>query len=87
MSWNLKINRQAQQDLDYFRAYNSVIYRACYDLTKSVSINPYEGVGRPQALPKIADTVWYRRVSLQHRMVYQVFENLIIVSSYRTHFE
>ena len=87
MSWTVRISRQAREDLDYHRAYEPETYRNCYDLTKSVEGNPYEGPGTPQNASALGQGVWFRRLSLQHRMVYEVFENLVVVASYRSHIE
>jgi toxin YoeB len=87
MSWTLKISKQARADLDYFRAYDSEIYRNCYELSKAVVKDPFSGPGKPLKLSGARGEVWFRRTSLEHRMVYQVFDNLIIVASYRTHID
>ena len=50
MSWNLRINEQAEKDLKWFRKNNKSLYVKCFDLTRAVLENPYEGIGRPEHL-------------------------------------
>ena len=87
MSWTLKISEAAQADLDYFRAYDSETYNNCYELSKAVAEAPYLGLGKPLKLVDAGGDVWFRRSSLTHRMVYEVFDDVIVVASYRTHLD
>ena len=87
MSWKVKISSRALEDLDHLRAYKQNIYRTAYNLTRAVEKDPFGGGGAPVAVPLIGDNVWCRRLSLEHRMVYEIFEDLVVVASYRTHFE
>lgn len=87
MSWKVKISNQAREDLDYFRAYDKSTYETCHDLTNRLASEPYEGPGKPMPAAELGGDVWFRRVSLEHRMVYEVFQDLIIVASYRNHLE
>ena len=85
MSWNMTISDQARQDLDYFRAYLPDVYRRCYELSRAVEESPYDGPGRPLNATRLGPNVWTRRVTLEHRMVYEVFDATVLVAAYRTH--
>ena len=87
MSWTVQISRRAREDLDYFRAYDRNTYNTCYSLTSSVAIDPCNGTGKPTQAGDLGGNVWFRRITLEHRMVYEVFKDSIIVASYRTHIE
>lgn len=87
MSWTLKISEQARQDLDYFRAYLPDVYRTCLRLSKAVEISPFEGIGRPINIAPLGANVWSRNVSLEHRMVYEVFADTVLVAAYRKHID
>ena len=87
MFWKVKISNQAREDLDYFRAYDKNTYKTCYELTNILATDPWKGPGKPIHANELGGDVWFRRLSLEHRMVYEIFKDLIIVASYRIHFE
>lgn len=87
MSWILKISKLARTDLDHFRAYDKSAYRRCYELSKAVEADPYAGPGKPLKLDEAGGDVWFRRTTIEHRMVYEVFQDTIVVASYRTHLD
>ncbi len=87
MSWTLRISEQARADLDHFRAYDKTAYQNCYELTKAVAADPFAGPGTPLRFLEAGENVWFRRTSLNHRMVYQVFDDVVVVASYRTHLD
>ena len=84
--WNLRISDQAEKDLEWFRKNNKSLYSKCFDLTRAVLKNPYEGIGRPERLKYLGGNVWSRRVNHEHRMVYELFDKLIVVAAYRYHY-
>jgi len=86
ISWSLKISPQAEKDLAWFRKKNRKLYEKCFDLTLAVMKNPTTGIGKPESLKYLGGNVWSRRVSLEHRMVYEIFDNLVIVAAYRYHY-
>lgn len=48
--------------------------------------NPYEGIGKPEALKYNLTGCWSRRINKEHRIVYEVFEDKIIVHSLKGHY-
>ncbi|MBN1687127.1 MAG: type II toxin-antitoxin system YoeB family toxin [Spirochaetales bacterium] len=87
MSWTINISKQAQADLDHFRAHDRAAYLNCYRLSLALRKDPFSGPGKPAKLQGLTGEVWYRRTSIQDHMVYEVFDNSVTVASYRTHIE
>lgn len=85
-SWSLRISSQAQDDLAWFRKNNRVAYQKSFDLTLVVIENPFAGMGKPEQLKFLGGNVWSRRLTHEHRMVYEIFEDLIVVAAYRHHY-
>ncbi len=83
----LKISEQAKNDLEWFRAHDPKLYKRCFSLAPEVTRSPSEGVGKPERLKGVGGEVWSRRVSIQHRMVYEIFNSLVVVFSFRYHLE
>jgi toxin YoeB len=87
MSWRIEISPQAEKDLAWFREYNRQFYGKCFDLTRAVDQDPFAGLGKPEHLRLLGGKVWSRRVNLEHRMVYEVFDGFIVVAAYRYHYD
>jgi len=90
MTWSVRVLPQAEEDLDWFRRHDLARYVKCFDLVRSVAQDPRSGIGKPERLRHFGDTeVWSRRVSLEDRMVYTVYQGSlqVDVSSCRQHCE
>jgi len=48
---------------------------------------PFEGIGQPEALKANYKGYWSRRINLEHRIVYKVEANRIIVHSLKGHYQ
>lgn len=82
---SVRISRQARADLDHFRAHDRAAYENCYRLSVEVSRDPFSGLGKPQKIDALGGDVWCRRTTLEDLMVYEVYEESVIIASYRTH--
>ncbi|MCX6257873.1 MAG: Txe/YoeB family addiction module toxin [Bacteroidia bacterium] len=56
-------------------------------LIKDIQRTPYNGIGKPEALKDDLTGLWSRRIDREHRLVYQVIENKILIFSCRYHFD
>jgi toxin YoeB len=57
------------------------------ELIKDIQRTPYEGKGKPEPLKYDLAGYWSRRIDREHRLVYQVSENDILVISCRYHYD
>ena len=87
MSWTVTISKQAQADLDFFRAHDRALYLNCHRLSVAISKDPFSGPGKPTKIDGLGGDVWCRRTSIGDLMVYEVFDNTVAVASFRTHLE
>jgi len=87
MSWKVEIAPAAEKDLDWFREHDRALYLKCFDLTRAIAQDPYQGIGKPEPLKHVGPGVWSRRVSLEHRLVYRVGEGIVVIVAYRGHYE
>lgn len=62
------------------------IRRKINELIKATMRTPFEGIGKPEALKHNLTGCWSRRIEREHRLVYQVEENEIIILSCRYHY-
>ena len=56
------------------------------DLIKDTLRNPFEGIGKPEALKFQFKGYWSRRIDLEHRLIYKVTEHSIVIISCYSHY-
>lgn len=56
------------------------------DLVEVVCQDPYQGIGKPEPLKYLEANTWSRRIDLEHRLVYQVTEELVYFIQCRYHY-
>jgi toxin YoeB len=56
-------------------------------LIKEIQRTPYEGIGKPEPLKFDLAGLWSRRIDREHRLVYQVDKNDILIYSCRYHYD
>jgi toxin YoeB len=57
------------------------------ELIKDTLRNPFEGVGKPEPLKANLSGYWSRRINTEHRLVYEVLEDSILVVACRFHYQ
>ena len=55
-------------------------------LIKDIKRNPFEGIGKPEPLKSNLTGFWSRRIDEEHRIVYAVEEESVIIISCRGHY-
>ncbi len=56
------------------------------DLVESIVRDPFGGVGKPEPLRNMGSDVWSRRVTMEHRIVYEVRADRIYFLQARYHY-
>ena len=78
---------QAYEDLNFWKKTNNIsVLKKIRKLIEAILKNPYEGIGKPEALKYNLTRCWSRRINKEHRIVYEVFEDKIIVHSLKGHY-
>ena len=49
--------------------------------------DPFKGIGKPEPLKQNLKRLWSRRITAEHRLVYRVTDNRIMVMQCRYHYE
>ena len=57
------------------------------DLIKDILRSPFEGLGKPEALKHQFKGYWSRRIDHEHRLIYKVTEDSIIIFSCYSHYQ
>ena len=56
-------------------------------LIKDIQRTPYEGIGKPEALKYDLAGYWSRRIDREHRLVYKVDRDTVIIISCKYHYD
>jgi len=57
-----------------------------FDLIEAILREPFAGIGKPEPLKYLAQGVWSRRLTQEHRLVYMVREERIDFLQARYHY-
>lgn len=88
MSFIIEFSDQAKNDVLFFqKTGNKVILQKIKNLIIDIKLNPYKGIGKPEPLKYKFTGLWSRRINREHRLVYEVFEENIIILSLKGHYE
>lgn len=77
---------QAWEDYLHCQATDKNILKRVNALIKEVARTPFEGTGKPEALKHALAGYWSRRINDEHRMVYKVDGNALLIAQLRYHY-
>lgn len=56
------------------------------DLIKDIQNNPFTGIGKPEPLSGDFQGYWSRRITKEHRLIYKITDNAIIIAKCKFHY-
>ena len=83
---NLSWTSTAWDDYLYWQKTDKAILKRINVLLKEIMRNPFEGAGDPEPLKHHLSGYWSRRINREHRLVYTVAKESIIVAQCRYHY-
>lgn len=75
------------EDYTYWQNTDKKILKRINILLKETLRHPFEGVGKPEALKGNLSGYWSRRIDREHRLVYGVEDDEIIIIQCRYHYD
>ena len=63
------------------------ILKRINSLIKDITRHPFEGIGKPEMLKHDLKGCWSRRINDEHRIVYEVKEEIIIILACKLHYD
>ena len=77
----------ALADLQFWKqSGNTIILKRIRQLIEAIQVSPHSGIGKPEALKHNWAGKWSRRINQEHRLIYKVENNRIVVYSLRYHY-
>lgn len=78
----------AKEDLTFWvKIGNKSVLEKISRLIEAIIQNPYEGIGNPEPLKYSLSGTWSRRINLEHRIVYEIEGNKLLIHSLKGHYK
>ena len=78
---------EAEKHLGLWRkAGNKKVLKKISELIKATIENPFEGIGKPEALKYQLAGKWSRRIDKENRFVYNVVDNKLFIYALKGHY-
>lgn len=82
VSWHV----DAWEDYLYWQKNDKKILRKVNELIKAAIREPFSGIGKPEPLKHVLEGYWSRRITQEHRLVYRVRKDELIIIQCRYHY-
>ena len=87
MGFTIEFTIRANEEIAHFRkAGNKAVLNKLSALMQELSEHPFTGTGKPEPLKHNLSGVWSRRINLEHRVLYEVNENTILILTVKGHY-
>lgn len=77
---------EAWEDYLYWQETDRKTVKKINELIKNASRTPFEGKGKPEPLKHNLAGFWSRRITAEHRLVYTVSNDSLLIASCRYHY-
>lgn len=83
----LEFRERAFEDLQYWVQMNPKIAKRLLRLTEETKREPFGGAGKPEALRGELSGWWSKRIDQEHRLIYRVEGDSLIVAQAKVHYD
>lgn len=83
----LIFSQHAWEDYLYWQQTDKKILQRINELIKDIQNNKNKGIGKPEALKFNLSGYWSRRINAEHRIVYKIKEDSILIAQLRYHYK
>ena len=82
----LSFSDDAWDDYLYWQSQDKKILKKINKLIKEIQRTPFEGTGEPEPLKYNWSGYWSRRITIEHRIIYKVTDNMLLIAQCRYHY-
>ena len=79
-------SEESWEDYLYWQQNDKKVLKKINSLIKNIKREPFKGVGEPEPLKYNWSGYWSRRINLEHRIIYKVLDNSILIAQCRYHY-
>ena len=83
---NITFTDDSWQDYLYWQQTDKKILKKINTLIQDIKREPFDGLGKPEPLKYELSGCWSRRITDEHRLVYEVSSYSILIISCRYHY-
>jgi toxin YoeB len=83
---SVTLSVSALKQLDEWKRKNPGILKKIIELITDISTNPFTGIGKPEPLKHELKGKWSRRITGEHRLVYEIKDETIVIVSCMYHY-
>ncbi|MBU0455626.1 MAG: Txe/YoeB family addiction module toxin [Gammaproteobacteria bacterium] len=76
----------AWEDYLYWQRTDKIILKKLNTLIKNTVRTPFSGLGKPEALKFDLINKWSRRITNEHRLVYELRDDVLVILQCRYHY-
>ena len=87
MKRNIVFEASAFEDFNQWAKLDKKIYSKIIELIKDIDRSPFTGLGKPEPLRYELSGFWSRRITDEHRLVYSVTDQEIVIASCKYHYD
>jgi len=77
---------QAWDDYLHWQRTDHKVLKRVNDLIKEIARTPFEGTGKPEPLRHALAGYWSRRINDEHRLIYKVDGEAVVIAQARYHY-
>ncbi|MBC6431308.1 Txe/YoeB family addiction module toxin [Nostoc sp. HG1] len=78
---------EAFEELGQWATEDKKIFKKILQLIRDIQRDPFAGIGKPEPLKYELQGYWSRRITDEHRLVYKIEEDLLIILTCKYHYE
>ena len=82
----IKFQEDAWSDYIYWQQHDKDKLKRINSLIEDIRRYPYHGIGKPEPLKHNLAGYWSRRINEEHRLVYRIIDNSIVIIQCRYHY-
>jgi toxin YoeB len=83
----LSFTESAWADYLWLQEHDKDLLKRTNLIIKETLRSPFQGIGKPEPLKANLSGHWSRRISTEHRLVYSVFKEEVIIVACRFHYQ
>ena len=83
----LTFSSKAWDNYLYWQKTDKAMLKRINKLIKEIQRSPFDGIGKPEPLKHGLSSYWSRRINDEHRIVYKVADDNLLIAQLRYHYK